>query len=351
MIILLMTIIMMKKSIEYQSYRNTSSTTSWNSFLQKPRTLPGSACCPRNYFHAMDFNFFPKDATSLIINRSTESVLKCVQYWVNQRRLNNNTYPLKRLTFYAPVHGGWEPEMDGNTIVVDLINFAIHNQVKELSLLAMYDTIPSNSWVKLSCLPEPVFSAQSITIVRLHGFKLVETSSDHHQHVTFDFPSIEVFNLQNCYGITSIMLGGAKQLKEVELWFCFGLDKVHIDGSTTLELLSYGGEHYCEIDIASSCKRVKVFQLSDTDINDDKWVKSSFFGIVEQLWFNSCSLPVKTRSYLENLKALKLVASNCKIEFETPYLECFTYHNRPLKWAQIPLVISSNGFEAKLDCT
>ncbi|KAF3448311.1 hypothetical protein FNV43_RR09024 [Rhamnella rubrinervis] len=302
-------------------------------------------------FPAMDFNFLPEDLTTLVINRSTESVLKCVQYCVNQRRLNSNTYPLKRLTFCAPVHGGWEPEMDGDTIVVDLINFAIRNQVKELALLAVDYTIQSNSWVKLSCLPEPVFSAKSITILRLHGFKLVEANSDHHQHVTFDFPLIEVFDLGNCCGITSIVLRGAKQLKEVELWYCSELDKVHIDGPTTLELLNYGGEHYCEIDITSSCKRVEVFQLSDTDITDDKWIKSSFFGIVQQLRFDSCSLPFKTRWFLKSLKALKLVGSDCKVEFDTPFLECFHYHIGSLEWAQIPLVVFPHGFEAKLDCT
>ena len=147
------------------------------------------------------------------------------------------------------------------------------------------------------------------------------------------------------------MLRGAKQLKEVHLQFCYGLGKVHIEGPTTLEILTYSGEHYCEIDIASSCKRVKVLQLTDTYISDDKWVlKYNFFGIVEELWFANCVLPVKTRWYLESLKVLTLFGSENRVEFETPNLECFIFHSGSRREIQIPLVISSKRFEAKLDC-
>ncbi|KAF3448322.1 hypothetical protein FNV43_RR09035 [Rhamnella rubrinervis] len=185
---------------------------------------------------------------------------------------------------------------------------------------------------------------------RLHGFKLALYRS-HGQHVTFNFPLIDVFNLAKCCGISSITLCGAKQLKEVDLKFCFELNEVHIDGPTTLEVLRYCGKHYCEIDIASSCKRVKVLQLTHTKINDDRLVTSKFYGIVEELMLRFCSLPVlvNTRCYLENLKVLKLIDSYCEVEFETPNLECFNFRSRSLM-RYIPLVISSNKFEARLDC-
>lgn len=182
-----------------------------------------------------DFDFVRVFNKSRI--RDTESVLQSVQYTLQHCGLNGNDSHsgLKKLKFRAPLHGGFE--RDGNASVVEMINFALQNQVEELDLQVLYKGGPLNyqeQFIRLSCFPEPVFSTKSIKTLRLNGFNLEA------HHVTLSLPLLEDFTVWACSGITSIILCGEK-LKRVDLVDCIGIEKIQVDGLTTsLDYLGYG---------------------------------------------------------------------------------------------------------------
>ncbi|KAF3448293.1 hypothetical protein FNV43_RR09006 [Rhamnella rubrinervis] len=278
----------------------------------------------------------------------TVYVLNSIQYRLQHRRLCKNNHCLQRLSFVARLGGGFES--DSNARIVEMIHFALQNQVKELCVQVAKTTeqldydYEKYKLVKLSCFPEPVFSAKSITSLSLVGFDLAHSQT---QHITLSSSLIERFTLSFCSGITGITLRGPK-LSEVSFRNCHGLETIQVDGPS-LDALQYGyeGENYCDINLASS-KSVKSLEIQSIYVTD-QWLNSKFCGIVECLTFSGCIFPKvnHTRRYFNCLKRLIFFLCRCKsVEFATPNLECFTYGGS--LDSDIPLVISSRRIEAKI---
>lgn len=107
-----------------------------------------------------------------------------------------------------------------------LLNFALYNQVKELT--------PGFSRYRYPV--ETLFSAKSNTSLDLTRLDL--EPPDHHRDITLGCTSIENFRLFSCYEIRSIKLFGSK-LKQVGLCFCHGLGNIHIETPTNLDYLAF----------------------------------------------------------------------------------------------------------------
>lgn len=83
---------------------------------------------------------------------------------------------------------------------------------------------------------------------------------------------------------------------------------------------------------------MKLLQIRSTGIVADQWFKPNFCGVVENLRFIDCYIPVKTRWYFQHVKRLELIHCECEAKLETPNLEWFGYSGI-ITW-DIPCVVT-----------
>lgn len=271
--------------------------------------------------------------------RSSKSKIRDTEFVCDSMHYANDNICLQSLTIFTAKALARDSNCSSIlTTVVELINFALRKQVKELVVDPRL--FPKHHGGRFSCFPQLVSSSsESITTLKLSGFNLEA------QHVTLSMPLIEVFTLRKCSGIASITLRGEK-LRRVNLLKCYGLEEIQVDDPTTsIDSLTYQGKSYCDISLEST-ESVKFLVLWAAPITKE-WLNSKFSRFVENLELMACPLREKSRWYFEKLKRLELTeCSDCKVEFETPKLEWFNYDGNVL--CGIPLVISSRKFDAKL---
>ncbi|KAF3449493.1 hypothetical protein FNV43_RR10221 [Rhamnella rubrinervis] len=217
-----------------------------------------------------------------------------------------------------------------------MLNFALQNKVQELKL----DFDRNYTYY---CFPEAIFSANQIISLDLRGLRLEPP------HITLSCPSIENFSLEDCHGLTSIILRGAS-LKQVKLIRCPDLRKFHIEGPTSVEHVTYRGRtkwlSKCEMNIASCYKSIKVLELID-EWTGKEWLEthSCMLHNLEKLIVTRCNFRWNNaRLCLDKLKSA--VLKDCSIEageIEAPNLVWFEYWSYNTKVDRRKISISSTS--------
>ncbi|KAF2283171.1 hypothetical protein GH714_043501 [Hevea brasiliensis] len=208
------------------------------------------------------------------------------------------------------------------------ICYALENYVKELDLDVVGDYNNSRSYYRL---PSAVFSARSIAVLKLKGFKLMP------QDLILSSKLMEYLAIHGCSGMKTLKVSCDK-LKFVKIDSCDRLEKIEMAASN-MESFSFDGTRkYGELgsfDINfSACISLKHLSLENTPITDACLTCGvSGLFMLETLILRHCNSLVNLYLFSLELKTMEL--ENCsrlkKIEVVAPNLESFVCNNGELK--------------------
>lgn len=269
------------------------------------------------------------------------------EYLMNfvERVLSIRLMFLEKLVLYVP----WQNPKNA-TFLDRCVSSALRCNVKYLDLSYRMRTVDA-----LVCdLPRSVFAAESISTLRLHGFKL-ETSSLSTNNM--NMPSLKVLSLCRCIvdrQIINNLIANCPVIEELRLSFslksegtlkisgvvnpklvrveifCWNFESLEIE-APNLQSFSLKSElipRHCPINL-SSCKNVRWLDLCSCDVITDKWIDDHVpnFYFLEKLILRCCNMLESIKISSRRLE--ELVVRNCyklvNVDIDDPHLSKFVY--------------------------
>ncbi|KAA8528727.1 hypothetical protein F0562_036082 [Nyssa sinensis] len=205
-----------------------------------------------------------------------------------------------------------DPEFD--PLIELSINFSVKRNVQELNISI------SQSPDQYFTVPQSLYNARSITVLKLTGSKL--NLSD----LLSGCPQIEHLSLQYCDGLKNIKVSSQK-LKTLELVCCQGLVFLEIE-AINLESFIYNGDIKPSEVKLTACRFLKTLSMQHCKITEN-WLEDhiSKLLLLENLALIGCITLRKVKIFHKQLRKFHFVACGrvAEVQIDTPMLVSFMY--------------------------